>query len=223
MGTVTSGFCDSAKVEIMAGGHCFQASYTSSANTTTVINTTTLTLGGSDDASALVVGMSISGSGIAANTYIAAIANSTTIIMSKAATASATHAIISFQGDQFNLVLITGAPTGSYDSTFTNYASIGGDEVSGTGYTTGGFALTNVSALLDGTTACITFATNPSWTTATFNTLGCVLVNTSSRMGGVTGRAVAVYSFGSEQSILGGDFTLVLPSDVSGLAILQIT
>lgn len=221
-GTVTTGFCNSAKLEIMNGSHCFLAPFNSSANTTTTINTTLLTLGGSDDTTKLAVGMSVTGSGIPANTFIAAILDSTNLLLSKAATASQTHASISFLGDQFKLALVTGAPVSSYDSTTTNYASLGADEVVGAGYTAGGFALSNISPLLDGSTSCITFATNPSWASATFTTLGAILYNTSARFGGIAGRTIATYSFGGEQSISGGNFTLVLPSDTAGSAIVQI-
>jgi hypothetical protein len=232
LSTVTSGVCDSFKQELLEGLHCFQATFVSSTHTT-LNGATTLVLGGSDvTTNNIFPGMAVSGTNIAANTYVVSVTNSTTLILSIAATGSTSTGTITFTADAFKLALITGTPTNSYDKTFTNYgtgsgspttSNLGTDEVaSGGGYTTGGFALTNVSPSVPGSdTATISFSVNPSWTSATFSTLGCVIYNTSARSGSAN-RAVAVYGFGSVQTISSGTFTLTIPVNAAATAILAL-
>ena len=72
--------------------------------------------------------------------------------------------------------------TGTYDATTTNYSDVTGnsDELAaGGGYSTGGFALTNVNPTSTGTTAFTDFSANASWGSATFTTRGCIIYNTS--------------------------------------------
>ena len=72
--------------------------------------------------------------------------------------------------------------TGTYDATTTNYSDMTGnsDELAATGgYSTGGFALTNVNPTSTSTTAFTDFSANASWSSATFTTRGCLIYNTS--------------------------------------------
>src|SRR5437868_6120570 len=72
----------------------------------------------------------------------------------------------------FKMLLIKVSPSGTYDKTLTNVgtpgsgapstSNVGTDEVTGTGYTSGGVTLTGVSVALFTDTASVTWTTNPS-------------------------------------------------------------
>lgn len=130
-------------------------------------------------------------------------------------------------GIAYKMLLIKVSPSGTYNNTLTNVgtpgsgtpttANVGTDEASGTGYTSGGFALTNVSAALYTNTGCVTFSVNPNWTSATFSAVAGVIYTTDSTLG-TAGRTVAVYDFGGTQTVSAGTFTVTLPSaGTSGL------
>jgi hypothetical protein len=230
----TSGVCDSWKVEVMSGGHCFNAIVTTTGNTH---NTTTLD--GLSSTAGLAVGMSVTGSDFAGGTVIAAVVNATSVTLSIAATGTHSATSVTFTGDTFKILLIDASPAHTFDHTQTNVgtpgtgspttANVGTDEVTGTGYTSGGVALTNVSPSLPGspsTTATISFSPNPSWTSSTFSTTAAIIYNTSIRLGaGATplgGRTVAVYDFGGTQEVSSGTLTLVMPTNDGSNAILRI-
>lgn len=135
----------------------------------------------------------------------------------------AIHNFTQTSGHVFKAALIKASPSGTYGATSTNYSNITGssDEVSGTGYTAGGFAWTaaqNITPAASGTVAIWSWTTNPSWTTATFTTDGTMFYNTNA-----SNAAVYVGSFGGTQSVSSGTFTLVLPANSAGTAILQIS
>src|SRR4051794_17417141 len=79
-------------------------------------------------------------------------------------------------GIAFKMLLIKAGATGTYDQTLSNVGTpgtgtpsttnVGTDEVSGAGYTTGGFALTNVNPALSSNVATTTFSANPTWSSA---------------------------------------------------------
>ncbi len=216
----------------MQGGHCFNATVTRTGNTHT--NTTIDNLSATDG---LSVGMGVSGTGVAAGSVIAAINSTSQVTLSKAATATATGVTLTFTGDAFKILLIKASPARNFDHTQSNVGSpgtgassatnVGTDETSGTGYTTGGAALTNVSPSLPGspaTTATISFSPNPSWVASTFGTTAAIIYNSSPRLGGtsISGRTVAVYDFGGTQTVTSGTFTLVMPSNTGSTAILRV-
>ena len=110
--------------------------------------------------------------------------------------------------------------TGTYDATTTNYSDMTGnsDELAaGGGYSTGGFALTNVNPTSTGTTAFTDFSANASWSSATFTTRGCLIYNTSD-----SNSAVAVIDFGADYSVAGGTFEIQWPAADSSNAIIRI-
>jgi len=105
----------------------------------------------------------------------------------------------------------------------TAYSSTG--EVSGTGYTAGGVAVTNATA----PTATNTSATagvaywTPSasitYTTVTLSTaFDAVLIYNSTQ----SNKAVSVHTFGS-QTITAGTFTLTMPSNTTSTALLRLS
>ena len=110
--------------------------------------------------------------------------------------------------------------TGTYDATTTNYSDVTGnsDELAATGgYSTGGFALTNVNPTSTGTTAFTDFSANASWGSATFTTRGCIIYNTSDG-----NSAVCVINFGADYSVSGGTFEIQWPAADSTNAIIRI-
>jgi hypothetical protein len=116
----------------------------------------------------------------------------------------------SFKAALFLATGALGAGTTAYSTT---------SEVSGTGYTAGGVAVTNGTApTSSGTTAYWTPSANFSWTTFTssgsFDT--CLLYNSTQ-----SNKAVAVYTFGA-QSVTAGNFTLTMPTNAAGSALLQL-
>lgn len=78
-----------------------------------------------------------------------------------------------------------------------------GNEVSGTGYTAGGVAVTPIS--LSQSTNVIEFNSSgsPSWTTATFTAYGCLVYDTT-----VSNEGLSFNYFGGAQSVTAGTFTI---------------
>ncbi len=126
-------------------------------------------------------------------------------------------------GNIFKCALMKVGVAGTYGAATTNYSDLTGasDEVaSGGGYTTGGFAWTaaqNITPLNSGTGAYWQWSVNPSWTSATFSTIGCIIYNSSA-----SNRAVYVGSFGGTQTVTAGTLTLVQPTNGVGTSLLQI-
>lgn len=226
MASVTTAMAASFKQEILAGGHCFNATVTTpctTASTTAVTGATSLV--------GVSVGMAVTGTNFSAGSIVAAITSSTAFTLSLATSASSATTA-TFTADLFKMALLKTASTPVYDSALANYATVttASDETSGTGYTAAGTLLTNVTAVLSGTSpsqqAVINFTPNPSWTSATFSTVGCLIYNTSSRMGATgtlnVGRNCGVFDFGGTQTVSVGTFTVVMPGASSGAAILRV-
>lgn len=125
-------------------------------------------------------------------------------------------------GHVFKAALIIVSPTGTYGAGSTNYSNITGssDEVSGTGYTAGGFAWTaaqNITPSTSGTGAFWSWSFNPSWTTATFSTTGTMFYNSSA-----SNKAVYVGYFGGTETVTTGTFTILLPTNAVSTSVLQL-
>ncbi len=142
----------------------------------------------------------------------------------KAELAQAIHNYTTTTGNVFKVALGKTSPAGTYGAATVNYSDLTGnsDEVAnGSGYTTGGFAWTaaqNTTPLTSGTTAYWSWSVNPSWTSATFSTVGCIAYNSSA-----SNKAVYVGDFGGTQSVSAGTLTLVLPTNGVSTSILRIT
>lgn len=132
------------------------------------------------------------------------------------------HSFLSSGGLAYKALLIKASPSGAYDKTLTNVgtpgsgtpttANVGTDEVSGSGYTAGGFALTNVSAALFTDTAVATFSVNPSWGPSATISASAMVIYTTDSTKGAAGRTVAVFDFGGVQSVTSNTLTVTLPA-----------
>ena len=88
------------------------------------------------------------------------------------------------------------------------------NEISGTGYVSGGIPLTGVQVLLSGTTAYVTF-NNPVFANASFTCRGGLIYNASQ-----ANRAIAVLDFGADKTA-SGNFTIQLPAATATTALLR--
>jgi|TARA_R110000824_G_scaffold37633_1_gene115684 hypothetical protein len=119
-------------------------------------------------------------------------------------------------GNAFKVALYTssaslGAATTAYSST---------NESSGTGYTAGGKALTNVTPTTSSTTALTDFS-DVTWTSSSITARGAVIYNSSTAAGSAN-RAVLVLNFGSDKSSSSGDLGITFPTADSSSAIIRI-
>jgi hypothetical protein len=236
----TTAFCNSAKVELMLGGHCLYASQSGVAATGSS-SAFTLTSIASANVAAVAVGMTVTGTNVAAGAVVASVDSATQITVSKAHTGSVTS--IGIQGDVLKMLLIKVTPDHTFAGTSTNVGTpgtgtpgvtnVGTDQASGTGYTSGGVTLTNVTPTLSSTTAIANFSPNPAWTTATFSATAAIIYNTTVRLGHANGitpnasgsainRTISVHDFGGTQSVSSGTFTVVMPTADASNAILRI-
>lgn len=113
--------------------------------------------------------------------------------------------------------------TATVDASTTAYSAT--NEVSGSGYTAGGVAVTNATAPTatnSSATAGVAYWTPSASITYTSVTLAtafnAVLVYNSTQ----SNKAVAVYTFGS-QTITAGTFTLTMPSNTTTTALLRLS
>lgn len=127
------------------------------------------------------------------------------------------HDFNATSGHTFKIALYTSSA--SLDAATTDYTTTG--EVTGTGYTAGGAALTNVDPTSSGTTAFIDFA-DVTWANATITAAGALIYNTTTDGGSSTTNAVAVISFGGDKTSTNGDFVVQFPAADASNAIVRI-
>lgn len=110
----------------------------------------------------------------------------------------------------------SGTPSKTDTMAHIGYNSAGGqwvtaNEVSGTGYTAGGVALTSVTYGIDSTlTSALAYhAANPSWTGATITAYGDLCYDNSITGGTVSKQGICYHSYGgSAETVSGGTFTI---------------
>jgi len=124
-----------------------------------------------------------------------------------------THNFTASSGNSFKLALYTssaslGAATTAYSST---------NEASGTNYSAGGAALTNVTPVASGTTAIGDFA-DLTFSNATITANGCVIYNDTAS----GDPSVCVLAFGGDKTSTSGDFTIQFPAADASNAIIRI-
>lgn len=124
-------------------------------------------------------------------------------------------------GNSFKAALFLASAT--YNASTTAYSTTG--EVSGTGYTAGGVAVTNGTSPLStnsSATAGVAYWTPSASLTYTSVTLttafDAVLIYNSTN----SNRAVSVHTFGS-QTVTAGTFTLTMPTNNTSSALLRLS
>lgn len=127
------------------------------------------------------------------------------------------HDFTASTGDSFKIALFTSSAT--LGASTTDYATT--NEVSGTGYSAGGAALTNVTPTTSGTTAFTDFA-DVTFSSSTITANGALIYNTTSGSGTGTTDAVCVLAFGGDKSSTNGDFTVQFPTADASNAIIRI-
>ena len=127
----------------------------------------------------------------------------------------AVHNYTASTGNTFKIALFTSSAT--LGAGTTAYAATGMNEMSGTGYTAGGKALTSVTPTLDSTTACCDFD-DISWTSATFTANACLIYNDTAS----GDPAVCAVAFGGDKSVSSGTFTIQFPAKAATTAIERI-
>ena len=123
------------------------------------------------------------------------------------------HNFTASSGDTFKLALYTSdASLGASTTAYTT-----SNEVSGSGYTAKGNALTSVTPVADSTTAVCDFA-DTSFTSASFTARGCLIFNEDA-----TGDpAVCAIDFGGYKTVSSGTFTIQFPAAAASTAIIRI-
>ena len=123
-----------------------------------------------------------------------------------------THNLTASSGNSFKLALYTSSATlGAATTAFTTTG-----QASGTNYTSGGSALTNITPVLSGTTAVVDFA-DLTFGTATVTARGCMIYNDTN-----ADKAVCAIDFGADKTSTAGDFTVVFPSPTATGAIIRL-
>ena len=230
MGTITTAMTASFKREMLDGVHHLQGTIsvtgTTSTATGTPAGTTIASLSSITDISAGMLVSDVTNAGdIPATTYTSLLLSSTSVKIDKVMLGSHVGDTLNFKGDSLAFALIKPTPTGTYGVANTNYSDITGnsDEVTGTGYTAGGFvwaagaSITPASSTAGAGTAWTQPSTNPSWTSATISAAGGMLYNVTQ-----LNKAICIESFGGTQTVTSGTLTLLLPTNGSGTSLLQV-
>jgi hypothetical protein len=123
------------------------------------------------------------------------------------------HNFTASTGDSFKLALYTSSAT--LDASTTAYSVT--NEASGSGYSAGGAALTNVTPTTSGTTAFTDF-NDLTFSAATITARGALIYNDTA----ASDPAVVVLDFGSDKTSTSGDFTIIFPTADSSNAIIRI-
>jgi hypothetical protein len=123
----------------------------------------------------------------------------------------AIHDFTTSTGDTFKIALYTSASTIS--AATTAYTTT--NEAVGTGYTAGGATLTSVTPTLNGITAIVDFA-DVTISTVTLTYRKALIYNSTK-----ANRAVAVFDFGSDRVISGGNLIIQMPTPDPSSAILR--
>ena len=127
----------------------------------------------------------------------------------------AIHNFTASSGNSFKLALYTSSAT--LNKSTTAYATTNEiSNTSGSAYSAGGTALTNVTPALSGDTACCDFA-DVSFTSASFTANGCLIYNDTQ-----ADKAVCVVAFGGDKTVSSGTFTIQFPAADASNAIVRI-
>ena len=125
----------------------------------------------------------------------------------------AVHNFKNSGGSTFNLALYTSSA--SLGASTTAYTT--SNEVSGTGYTAKGAALTRVDPSNSGTTALTDFS-DLTFSSSSITARGCLIFNDSAS----GDPAVCALDFGGDKTSSSGDFTVQFPTADASNAIIRI-
>ena len=118
-------------------------------------------------------------------------------------------------GNTLKIALYTSSA--SMGATSSAYSAT--NEVSGTGYTAGGVALSSQAVAYDSTNQVAYFdAADPSWSSATITARGALIYNNTK-----SNASIAVLDFGSDYSSSNGTFQVQLPSAAYNTALIRIS
>ena len=125
----------------------------------------------------------------------------------------AKHNFLASGGNSFKLALYTSSATMSASTT----AYVTTNQATGTNYTAGGSALTNINPTSSGTTGFTDFS-DLTFGTATITARGCMIYNDTAS-GDPT---VAVFDFGGDKTSTAGSFTISFPTADASNAVIRI-
>ena len=123
-----------------------------------------------------------------------------------------THNFTATSGNTFKLALYTSSA--SLGASTTAYTM--SNEVSGTGYTAAGAALTSVTPTTSGTTALCDFS-DLTFSSSTITANGALIYNDTQ-----SDKAVCTLAFGGDKTSTAGDFTIQFPTADASNAIIRI-
>ena len=123
-----------------------------------------------------------------------------------------THIFTATSGNTFKLALYTSSAT--LNASTTAYTT--SNEVSGTGYTAAGAALTSVTPTTSSTTAFCDFA-DLTFSSSTITANGALIYNDTQ-----SDKAVCSLAFGGDKTSTAGDFTIQFPTADASNAIIRI-
>ena len=123
-----------------------------------------------------------------------------------------THNFTATSGNTFKLALYTSSAT--LNASTTAYTT--SNEVSGTGYTAAGAALTSVTPTTSSTTAFCDFA-DLTFSSSTITANGALIYNDTQ-----SDKAVCTLAFGGDKTSTAGDFTIQFPTADASDAILRL-
>ena len=129
------------------------------------------------------------------------------------------HDFDASSGDTFKLALYTSSA--SLDASTTAFTT--SNEVSGTGYSSGGASLTSIDPALDSSTAVCDFS-NLTFSTVTVTARGAMIYNSTpnTTSASLTNPACVILNFGSDITATAGDFTITFPAAGASTAIIRL-
>jgi len=123
-----------------------------------------------------------------------------------------THNFTASSGNTFKLALYTSSAT--LNASTTAYST--SNEVSGTGYTAAGAALTNITPTTGSTTAFCDFV-DLTFSSSSITANGALIYNDTQ-----SDKAVCTLAFGGDKQSTDGDFTIQFPTADASNAIIRI-
>ena len=128
-----------------------------------------------------------------------------------------THNFAASGGNTFKIALYVTTLGPPYTTASTVYSTDNEVSSSGTGYATGGQALTNLGVSVPGSNTAIVDFDNEVFSSVTLTSLGAAIYNTSA-----SNKLVLVIDFGGDKVATSGDFTIQFPAAGASTAIIQL-